>query len=210
MKQALFALIILVGSSQSAFAISKASNWNYKYCDDITSVDKLLDRTRESVPRIKAEGHPIERIVVSKDRKELYLVSGETLFRKYTVALGVFPRGHKQFQGDRKTPEGIYSINGKNPNSKFHLSLGVSYPNKKDIAAAHALGKSTGGDIMVHGLPNPGPMTDLIYDLHPMNWTSGCIAVTNQEIEEIYSLVQVGALIETCKMTDLPPNPGSK
>lgn len=189
-----------------AQAISKPSNWNYKYCDDITKVDKLLDRTRESVERIKAEGNPIERILVSKDRKELYLISGETVFRKYNVALGTSPRGHKEFQGDRKTPEGIYSITGKNPNSKFHLSLGVSYPNSKDVAYARSKGKSAGGDIMVHGLPNPGPYTDIIYDLHPMNWTSGCIAVTNEEIREIYSLVQTKALIEICKMAELPPS----
>jgi murein L,D-transpeptidase YafK len=206
MKKALFVLIVLVGSSQAVFAISKASNWNYKYCDDIKTADKLLDRTRESVQRIKAEGQPIERILVSKDRKELYLISGETLFRKYTVAFGTSPRGHKQFQGDKKTPEGIYAIDGKNPNSKFHLSLGVSYPNKKDIAYARSQGKSAGGDIMVHGLPNPGPYTDLIYDFHPTNWTAGCIAVTNEEIEEIYSLVQVNTLIEICKMAELPPN----
>lgn len=189
-----------------ALAISKPSNWNYKYCDDITKVDKLLDRTRESVERIKAEGNPIERILVSKDRKELYLISGETVFRKYNVALGTSPRGHKEFQGDRKTPEGIYSITGKNPNSKFHLSLEVSYPNSKDVAYARSKGKSAGGDIMVHGLPNPGPYTDIIYDLHPMNWTSGCIAVTNEEIKEIYSLVQTKALIEICKMAELPPS----
>lgn len=210
MKTSLFALIILVGSSQVAQAASKASNWNYKYCDDITKADRLLDRTRESVQRIKAEGNPIERILVSKDRKEMYLISGDTLFRKYTVAFGVFRRGHKQFQGDRKTPEGIYSITNKNPNSKFHLSLGVSYPNAKDIAYARSQGKSAGGDIMVHGLPNPGPYTDLIYDLHPMDWTSGCIAVTNEEIKEVYSLVQPKTLIEICKMAYLPPNDGSK
>lgn len=210
MKKAFLALIVLVGSSQASFAISKPSNWNYKYCDDITKADKLLDRTRESVQRIRAEGKPIERILVSKDRKELYLISGETLFRKYNVAFGIYPRGHKQFQGDRKTPEGIYSISSKNPNSKFHLSLEVSYPNKKDIAFARSHGKSAGGDIMVHGLPNPGPYTDYIYDLHPINWTAGCIAVTNEEIREIYSLVQTGTLIEICKMADLPAKAGAK
>lgn len=210
MKNAILSLIVLVGISPAALAGSKASNGNYKYCDDITTADKLLDRTRESVERIKSEGKAIERILVSKDRKELYLISGETLFRKYKIALGINPRGHKQFQGDRKTPEGIYSISGKNPNSKFHLSLEVSYPNKKDIAYARSQGKSAGGDIMVHGLPNPGKYTDYIYDLHPINWTAGCVAVTNEEIREIYSLVQTGTLIEICKMADFPVNSGAK
>lgn len=210
MKTGLIFISILVGTSSVSWGRSNPTNLNYKYCDDIKQVDKLLDRTRESVDRIRAEGQPIERIVVSKDRKELYLISGETLFRKYTVALGVFARGHKQFQGDRKTPEGIYYITNKNPNSKFHLSIGVSYPNKKDIAYARSQKKSPGGDIMIHGLPNPGPGTDLIYDLHPMNWTQGCIAVTNEEIREIYKLVQSKTLIEICKMADLPQKSASK
>lgn len=210
MKNAALLFSVLVASSHSAVAASDAVNPNYKYCDNIKQVDKLLDRTRESVERIRAEGQPIERVLISKDRKEMYLISGETVFRKYTVALGVFARGHKQFQGDRKTPEGIYSITKKNPNSKFHLSLGVSYPNKKDIAFARSKGKSAGGDIMIHGLPNPGPGTDLIYDLHPMNWTQGCIAVTNEEIREVWKLVQSKTLVEICKMADLPQKPASK
>lgn len=210
MKQSLILISILAASSHSAIAASNAGNPHYKYCDNITQVNKLLDRTRESVERIRAEGQPIERVLISKDRKEMYLISGETVFRKYTVALGVFARGHKQFQGDRKTPEGIYSITNRNPNSKFHLSLGVSYPNKKDIAFARSKGKSAGGDIMIHGLPNPGPGTELIYDLHPMNWTQGCIAVTNEEIREVWKLVPSKTLVEICKMSDLPQKPASK
>ena len=202
--------LFLVAGIQVAQAGSNAANENFKYCDDITSVDKLLDRTRESIPRIQAERLEIERVLISKDRKEMYLISGETLLRKYTVALGVFPRGHKQFQGDRKTPEGIYAITVKNSGSKFHLSLGVSYPNKKDIAYARSQGKSPGGDIMIHGLPNPGPYTDLIYDLHPTNWTAGCVAVTNQEIEEVYRLVRSKTLVEICKMADYPANSSRK
>lgn len=203
-KLSVFTIIFLMASGALA---SNAENRSYKFCDDITRVDKLLDRTRESKERIKRERLEIERIVVSKDRKEMYLISGETLLRKYTVAFGTSRRGHKQFQGDRKTPEGIYFISGKNPNSKFHLSLEVSYPNARDIAFARSRGQSPGGDIMIHGLPNPSKYSDIIRGMHPMDWTSGCIAVTDEEIEEVYSLVEKGTLIETCKMSEVEPPP---
>lgn len=201
MKTPLKAFILLSLFSINTFAASKAADKNHQFCNDISSVDKLLDRTRESVQRFKNEGLNVERIVVSKDRKEMYLVSGGTLLKAYSVAFGFEPFGHKQFEGDGKTPEGIYSIDYKNPNSEYTKALHVSYPNKKDIEYAKSKGKSPGGDIMIHGFPKDERKRQWVSGIHPMNWTRGCVAVTNEEIAEIYSLVKENTLIEVCKMT---------
>jgi murein L,D-transpeptidase YafK len=103
--------------------------------------------------------------------------------KKYNVELGFAPEGHKQFEGDGKTPEGTYRINRRNPNSDFHLSLGISYPNARDVAFAQAAGKSPGGEIFIHGMPNKKRGTG-------PDWTAGCISVKNDHIEEIYAMVK--------------------
>jgi murein L,D-transpeptidase YafK len=111
----------------------------------------------------------------------------------YSVALGKNPSGQKSKAGDYRTPEGLYHIDARNPNSRFHLALHVSYPNADDVARARARGISTGGDIMIHGLPNgqgTAGVTHRNYD-----WTNGCVAVTDQEIEEIWNAVPVGTPI---------------
>ncbi|KYG61258.1 hypothetical protein AZI85_09975 [Bdellovibrio bacteriovorus] len=202
MKNIILPLIALsLISAQSFAASSKALDKKFKYCDDITQVDKLLDRTTQDVARFKDEGVKIERIVVSKDRKELYLISGDVLVKAYTVAFGLNPEGHKQFEGDRKTPEGIYHIDYKNPKSEYTKSLHISYPNKQDVEYAKSQGKSPGGDIMIHGLPTQQRKQDAMSLWHPRNWTQGCVAVKNEEIEEIYSLVKENTLVEICAMS---------
>lgn len=203
MKKSLLTIIVLGLISNNVFAAgsSKALDKKFRYCDDITSVDKLLDRSREDVKRLKDEGVNIERIVVSKDRKELYLISGETVLRIYPVAFGSNPVGHKQFEGDGKTPEGLYSIDFKNPNSEYTKALHVSYPNKEDVAYAKSQGKSAGGDIMIHGFPTDERKRQMISVIHPWNWTRGCIAVNNEQIADIYSLVKESTLVEICKAT---------
>ncbi|CAE79907.1 L,D-transpeptidase family protein [Bdellovibrio bacteriovorus] len=202
MKKTLLPLIALSLFATNSFAAgSKALDKSFRYCQDISQVDKLLDRSRESVDRLQAEELKVERIVVSKDRKELYLISGETLLKVYPVAFGRNPVGHKQFEGDNKTPEGLYSIDYKNPQSQYTKALHVSYPNKADVEFAKAQGKSAGGDIMIHGLPSEERKGQAVGLIHPMNWTQGCVAVTNPEIEEIYSLVKEKTLIEICKMS---------
>jgi murein L,D-transpeptidase YafK len=111
----------------------------------------------------------------------------------YYVALGRNPVGHKERQGDGRTPEGVYRIAARNPASKYHLSLRVSYPSATDRVRAAQRGVSTGGDIMIHGLP---PAFSRYGARHrAWDWTEGCIAVTDQEIEEIYEAVQLGAVI---------------
>jgi murein L,D-transpeptidase YafK len=119
-----------------------------------------------------------------------------TLFREglpvvsYRVALGKNPSGHKERAGDFRTPEGLYHIDARNPNSRFHLGLHVSYPNAQDVARARATGVPTGGDIMIHGLPNGQGQVGAAHRQY--DWTNGCVAVTDEEIEEIWSSVPVG------------------
>lgn len=138
---------------------------------------------------------PINRLVVEKGQRQLSVYGKSGLVKTYKVALGFSPEGHKEQQGDGKTPEGCYTICSKNPNSQFHKSLRVSYPSLKD--KNHAIKndiKDPGGDIMAHGL---GKGFSHLGKLHCLkDWTLGCIALTNEEIEEIYDAISVGTVIE--------------
>lgn len=109
---------------------------------------------------------------------------------RYRVSLGFAPTGHKEREGDGRTPEGRYTIDGRNPRSAFHLSLRVSYPDVQDRARAAALGCSPGGDIFIHGLPNGWRKLRTPHGRR--DWTVGCIAVTDAEIREVWSLVPTG------------------
>lgn len=136
------------------------------------------------------DGPEVTRIVVMKSDRRMYLLNDRAVLRDFDIELGFAPEGDKQVEGDGKTPEGRYFIDRRNPNSSFHLSLGISYPNERDIAEAQALGESPGGDIFIHGQPNKlGPQTE-------ENWTAGCIAVTNREMEDIYAMVRDGTPID--------------
>lgn len=140
------------------------------------------------------KGIKIDKIIVYKSKRKLLAYSNDELLKTYKIALGRQPIGAKQFQGDHKTPEGIYYINDKNPNSVCHKNVGISYPNKKDIDNAKELGKPTGGDIKIHGLLNK---KGYIGKFHRWtDWTNGCIAVTNIEMEELYNAIKIGAQIE--------------
>ncbi len=135
-----------------------------------------------------------DRIVVDKSERRLYLMQDDEIVRSFRVALGRTPRGHKLFQGDGRTPEGIYYLNARNPDSKFHRSLRISYPNVQDRKRAYALGERPGGDIMIHGIPDE--LRHWGSDHYLFNWTEGCIAVTNAEIEMIWDSVDIGTPIE--------------
>ncbi|MGR3289712.1 MAG: L,D-transpeptidase family protein [Paracoccaceae bacterium] len=135
------------------------------------------------------QGPEVTRIVIHKDAHRMYLLNGRQIIRAYDIDLGFQPRGAKKIEGDGKTPEGSYRINRKNPGSKFHLSLGLSYPNNRDIAVARALGQEPGGDIFIHGASGT-------LGRRGTDWTFGCIAVTNREIEEIYAMVNQGTQID--------------
>lgn len=139
----------------------------------------------------------ITLIKVYKKKRFLEVYTESKLIKTYKISLGQDPIGHKQYEGDNKTPEGTYFIDGKNPHSSYHKNLGISYPNKKDKAFARKKGKSAGGLIKIHGLPNG---KGKIGKLHlAYDWTAGCIAVTDKEIDEIYAATKVGTKIIMCK-----------
>ena len=135
-------------------------------------------------------GPQVTRVIVEKSTRSMWLMNQKKVLKKYEVDLGFTPRGHKEIEGDGRTPEGSYFINRRNPNSAFHLSLGISYPNAKDIAYARALGKSPGGEIFIHG----GPV--LFGDRSKPDWTAGCISVTKKEMEMVYAMVKNGTQID--------------
>ena len=128
------------------------------------------------------------RIVVHKSRREMLLLRGQSILRSYRIALGRDPVGHKLQEGDGRTPEGRYTIDRRDPKSKYHLSLHISYPDARDIDRAREAGVDPGGDIMIHGLKDGQPA--------PADWTQGCIAVTNEAMDEIWDLVPDGTPIE--------------
>jgi murein L,D-transpeptidase YafK len=133
---------------------------------------------------------PADSVLIEKKARKLTLYREDEAIRTYRIALGDEPVGKKECQGDNRTPEGRYVINGRNSNSKYHMSLRISYPNSDDRKRAKKLGCKPGGDIMIHGLPNGSGLIGKLHIAH--DWTLGCIAVTNEEIEEIWRLVPNG------------------
>jgi murein L,D-transpeptidase YafK len=127
-----------------------------------------------------------DEIRVDKSERRMELLRDGKAIKTYRILLGDAPVGHKRQQGDERTPEGRYSITFRNDKSRFHLSLRISYPDEADRAQAQARGVDPGGDIMIHGSTPPGYSRD---------WTDGCIALTNQQIEEVWRLVPVGTPI---------------
>lgn len=136
----------------------------------------------------------IDRIVVDKSERRLSAYEGDRLVRAFEVSLGRNPVGDKVRQGDARTPEGIYPIVAHNPASSYHLSLRLGYPTPEQVAAAEDAGIDPGGDIMIHGLPNG--MGGWGKAHLSRDWTLGCIALTNDEIEWLYRFTPVGAQVE--------------
>jgi murein L,D-transpeptidase YafK len=133
-------------------------------------------------------------VVVSKSESRLYLERAGKRFASFKVAFGGDPKGHKQQEGDERTPEGRYVLDSKNPNSAFHKSIHISYPNAADRAAAKSRGVSPGGDVMIHGQKNGWGWLAPIAQL--FDWTDGCVALKNSEMEEVWNAVDVGTPIE--------------
>ena len=133
-------------------------------------------------------------VVVKKSVAKLYLKKGDAVLKEYKVAFGANPKGHKQQEGDERTPEGRYTLDYKKKDSAFYKAIHISYPNAEDKKRAEALGVNPGGQIMIHGLPNGAGW--LAETIQWFNWTNGCIAVTNQEMDEIWQSVRVGTPIE--------------
>ncbi len=128
-----------------------------------------------------------DRIVVSKSERVLSLMRDGAVLKSYAISLGGNPIGHKVQEGDNRTPEGVYRIDGRNAGSSFYRSLHISYPNEQDRARAAALGVSPGGDIVIHGIRNGLGFVGRLHRLS--DWTEGCIAVTDQEMAEIWNAV---------------------
>lgn len=139
-------------------------------------------------------GTVASRVFIDKSERTLTLFRHERELKTYKVALGRNPVGHKQQEGDGRTPEGRYTITFHKKNSSFHRALRISYPNAEDVRSARELGVPPGGDIMIHGLPNG--MGSLGANHLLRDWTEGCIAVTNEEIEEIWRAVPDGTVVE--------------
>ena len=136
----------------------------------------------------------IDYILVKKSDRQLLAYSKQKLLKTYQISLGDSPIGHKEYEGDEKTPEGVYTINAKNPNSGYHKNLGVSYPNTKDLEKAKLLGKDPGGDIKIHGIRNHIGFIGKFQRL--FDWTNGCMALTNAEVDELYYAVKIGTKID--------------
>ena len=146
-------------------------------------------QTQKSQPLTQA----VDSISVIKSKRLMMVFGRQKLLKQYSISLGQNPIGPKHFKGDRKTPEGLYQINGKSAQSMAHKCLGISYPNEKDRAYAQRFGKSTGGDVKIHGFLNG-------YENEPesfigFDWTWGCIAVTNDEVDELFEHVVIGSNI---------------
>lgn len=197
----LMVFLAVLGVAQGALA----GKYNCGNVDNIGEDSNLVDLTNESLESLQKKKLQGDRIIVSKEGKRLFLFKGDTLLRAYSVALGRSPYGHKLKEGDNKTPEGVYQIDFKKKESEYHRALHVNYPSKADVErtkkASQQAGAqiSPGGDIMIHGLPNDETARFFVDKGHPViNWTRGCIAVTNEEIEELYQLVPVKTEIEIC------------
>lgn len=136
----------------------------------------------------------VDAIRVEKSLRRLSLLDDGAVLRSYAIALGANPIGHKQEEGDARTPEGLYVIDYRNAESRFHRSLRISYPNDADRRAAAARGRPPGGDIVIHGLPDEWSWLGAFHQA--VDWTDGCIAVTNEEMDELWSWVEEGTPIE--------------
>jgi len=136
-----------------------------------------------------------DRVLVKKSQRKLQLLKNGKVLKEYRIALGDNPFGHKIQEGDERTPVGDYVLDWRNPRSNYHKALHVSYPNEQDQRVAQALGVSPGGMIMVHGLPNYVTSPVVRAEYQRRDWTNGCIAVNDHEIDEIWRLVRDGTPI---------------
>lgn len=171
----------------------------YQYCQRMHLIDqaKRIDLKKQKLTP--------DKILISKSRKKLYLLNQGRVLQEYSVSFGFgYADGSKIQKGDGRTPEGSYKVSFKNEESAYRKALRISYPNSEDLKNSQALGVDPGGDIMIHGFPNKD-IEDLklsyVQQNHlKANWTQGCIAVTNKEIDQIFSLVNEETVVEICPL----------
>lgn len=161
---------------------------------DIAALRETIKKLEHKVFAIATRKGAVDKILIEKKDRRLSLLSMGEVIRTYRIALGGNPVGPKERQGDNKTPEGTYVIEGRNKGSRYHLSLRISYPNEKDKKRARDLGVSPGGDIMIHGIKNELSQVGAAHA--EVDWTQGCIAVTDEEIEEIAEVAPNGTVVE--------------
>ncbi|MGO1463666.1 MAG: L,D-transpeptidase family protein [Oleiphilaceae bacterium] len=157
---------------------------------------ELLAKADTRMPVIEhspGESLVVSKVLVSKKKRRLDLMNGEEIVRSYRISLGDNPEGHKLYEGDERTPEGEYTLDWRNSGSSFYKSIHISYPSAKDREMAESWGLNPGGSIMIHGLPNGEE--DMAFAYTGLDWTNGCIAVNNQEMDEIWQLVNDGTPI---------------
>jgi len=162
--------------------------------NEITALKKKIDALEKKVFAYALRQGAADKILIEKNERRLTLISKGEVLKTYKVALGGDPVGPKERAGDNRTPEGTYRIDARNKDSRYHRSLHISYPNERDKKRARELGVSPGGDIMIHGMKNG---FSWVGDAHTeVDWTKGCIAVTDEEIEEIDKLAPDGTVVE--------------
>ena len=160
--------------------------------NEIITLQEKIETLEQKIFALRTE--PADKVLIEKKERRLTLLSKGEVIKTYKIALGGNPVGPKERQGDNKTPEGTYIIDSRNRDSGYHLSLHISYPNEKDKIRAKELGVSPGGDIMIHGIKNGLSWVGASHA--EVDWTKGCIAVKDEEMEEIYKLVPNGTIVE--------------
>lgn len=162
--------------------------------NEISALQTKIKVLEQKVFAFATQKGSVDKILIEKKERRLMLISKGEVLKTYKIALGGNPNGPKERQGDNKTPEGTYVIDSRNKDSRYHLSLHISYPNERDKKRAKELGASPGGNIMIHGIKNG---FSWVGDSHTeVDWTKGCIAVTDEEIEEIEKVAPNGTIVE--------------
>lgn len=194
-KEVEFKTIDEVSEADLSVALMKES----EYCSRMDLVDKV-----ERIGLLKNK-LLADKILISKSQKKIYLLNKGRVLSEYSVSFGFgFTQGAKQKKGDGRTPEGTYKIELKNSKSAYYKALKISYPNAEDLARLSGSSIDPGNDIMIHGFPNQdiGSLKrSYVQKNHlSVDWTQGCVAVTNSEIDQIYSLVSEGTVVEICPL----------
>ena len=180
----------IIAAQQTQFETSRQEVKSKE--NEIIALQKKIETLEQENFRLRTES--ADKVLIEKKERRLTLLSKGEVIKTYKIALGGNPVGPKERQGDNKTPEGSYIIDSRNRDSGYHLSLHISYPNEKDKMRAKELGVSPGGDIMIHGIKNGLSWVGAFHA--EVDWTKGCIAVTDEEMEEIDKLVPNDTIVE--------------
>lgn len=184
------------GMSSCTSRVNRRASWLFALLT-WSIAPSWADTAVTSLPGTRFTANPLpvaNQVIVHKGERRLELWRGRQLLRSYRISLGLNPEGHKQYEGDFRTPEGRYRLNARNPRSDFFLSLAVSYPDKNDVSRARESGVAPGGAIMIHGLPNQPKWSPDYYAKN--DWTDGCIALSNADMMEVWMLVPTGTPID--------------